>query len=62
METECPRCTFLTPIKMVPSKCNAQEFDAQCSHCGLEFSGALTFAALDPEGHQNEDSPARNPQ
>jgi len=61
MQTECPRCDFLVTIQMVRSKCNAQEFDAQCSHCGLEFSGALTFVSTDLEETQTEDSRRLSP-
>ena len=58
MELDCPRCTFPASITIVPSRCGAIEYDALCPHCGLEFSGALTFAAASSEKLQNE-NPAR---
>jgi hypothetical protein len=45
MELDCPRCTFPVPIRFVPSRCGAIEYDALCPRCGQEFSGAVTFAA-----------------
>ncbi len=55
MELDCTRCKLPAPIRIVPSKCGAIEYDALCPHCGQEFFGALTFVAPSSEKLQNDD-------